>query len=84
MTLTLITAAILGGIVGALARLLVPSPVRGGCGTNIAIGVIGAVLGSSIFQVLGGAGFTGFNLWSFFVALTGAVVFLLIYRALSR
>lgn len=84
MIVTLIAAAILGAFVGALARLLVPAPVKGGCGTNIAVGVIGALLGSVIFRLLGGAGFTGLNVWSFFVALVGAMVFLLIHRALSK
>jgi len=84
MLLTLFVAALLGAFVGGLARLFVPSRVKGGCGTNIALGVIGALLGSVIFRLLGGAGFTGLNLWSFFVALVGAMVFLLIHRALSK
>jgi uncharacterized membrane protein YeaQ/YmgE (transglycosylase-associated protein family) len=81
---TLLIAAILGAFVGAAARLLVPSRVKGGCGTNIAIGIVGSILGSMIFRFLGGVGFTGFNLWSFFVSLVGAVVFLLLYRAFSK
>jgi uncharacterized membrane protein YeaQ/YmgE (transglycosylase-associated protein family) len=84
MITTLIVAAILGAFVGGLARLFVHSRVKGGCGTNIALGAIGALLGSIIFRLLGGAGFTGLNLWSFFVALVGAMLFLLLHRALSR
>ena len=84
MILTLIVAAILGALVGAVARVLVPAPVKGGCGTNIALGVIGAILGSIIFRVLVGVGFTGLNLWSFFVSVIGAVLFLSIHRAFSR
>jgi uncharacterized membrane protein YeaQ/YmgE (transglycosylase-associated protein family) len=84
MIWTLIVAAFLGAFVGGLARLLVPAPVKGGCGTNIAVGVIGALLGSVIFRMLGGAGFTGLNLWSLFVALVGAMVFLLIHRVISK
>ena len=81
---TLVIAAVLGAVVGAVARLLVPAPVKGGCGANIALGMVGALLGSVLFRLLGGAGFTGLNLYSFFVALVGAVAFLLIYRALAR
>jgi len=84
MITTLIVAAILGALVGGLARLFVPSSVKGGCGTNIALGVIGALLGGVIFRMLGGAGFTGVNPWGFFVALVGAIVFLLIHRAVSK
>ena len=84
MILTLLVAAILGAIVGGVARLLVPARVKGGCGTNIALGVVGAILGGVVFRVLVGVGFTGFNLWSFFVSVVGAILFLLIHRAFTR
>jgi len=82
--LTLLVAAILGALVGGLARLFVPGTVKGGCGTNIALGVVGAILGSIVFRVLLGIGFTGFNLWSFFVSVVGAILFLLIHRAFRK
>jgi uncharacterized membrane protein YeaQ/YmgE (transglycosylase-associated protein family) len=36
-----------------------------------------------LFSLVGAAGITGFNLWSMFVAIVGAVVVLLVYHAIS-
>jgi uncharacterized membrane protein YeaQ/YmgE (transglycosylase-associated protein family) len=33
-----------------------------------------------VFGLIGGAGFTGFNLWSILVATVGAVILLFVYR----
>lgn len=79
----LLAAVVLGAVVGAAARLLVRSPVKGGCVTNVAVGIIGAVVGSILFRFIGGSGVTGLNLYSFLVALLGAIVFLVGARALS-
>ena len=46
--------------------------------------LIGAMVGGYIFNALGEVGVTGFNLWSMFVAVIGAVVVLVIYHALFR
>jgi len=79
----LLAAVILGALAGPGARVLVRSPVKGGCATSIAVGIIGAVVGSLIFRFIGGQGVTGLNLYSFLVSLVGAVVFLVGARALS-
>jgi uncharacterized membrane protein YeaQ/YmgE (transglycosylase-associated protein family) len=34
--------------------------------------------------IIGGSGFTGFNLWSFLVALLGAVIVLSVWKAISK
>jgi len=39
------------------------------------------VLGGYLFTAIGATGITGFNLYSMFVAVIGAVVLLAIYRA---
>jgi hypothetical protein len=44
---------------------------------------IGAIAGGFLFSLIGAAGVTGFNLWSMFVAIVGAVVVLLVYHAIS-
>jgi uncharacterized membrane protein YeaQ/YmgE (transglycosylase-associated protein family) len=50
---------------------------------NIVVGIVGAVLGSWIFSLLGmGGGVTGFNIGSFVVALIGAVVLIAILKAI--
>jgi uncharacterized membrane protein YeaQ/YmgE (transglycosylase-associated protein family) len=48
---------------------------------DIVLGIIGAFVGGIIFNALGGIGVTGFNLWSLFVAVIGAVVVLVVYHA---
>jgi uncharacterized membrane protein YeaQ/YmgE (transglycosylase-associated protein family) len=49
-----------------------------GIGANIVVGIIGAFIGGWIVNIFGGAGITGFNIWSFIVALLGSVVLLVI------
>lgn len=79
----LMGAVILGAVVGVVARMLVRAPVKGGCGTNIVLGILGAVIGSILFRFVGGSGVTGLNPYSFVVALVGAILFLLGARMLS-
>ena len=54
-----------------------------GCMLNIALGLVGAVVGGAIFSLLGEQMFWHFNLWSMFVAIIGAVVVLMIYHAIT-
>jgi uncharacterized membrane protein YeaQ/YmgE (transglycosylase-associated protein family) len=50
---------------------------------NIIAGVIGGVVGGWVFTMFGGTGVTGFNIWSFVVALVGAVIVLYIWKMIS-
>jgi uncharacterized membrane protein YeaQ/YmgE (transglycosylase-associated protein family) len=43
---------------------------------NIIVGIVGAFIGGFVFSLLGGEGVTGFNIYSFLVALVGAVILL--------
>jgi uncharacterized membrane protein YeaQ/YmgE (transglycosylase-associated protein family) len=71
-----------GLITGFIASRVVNQ--RGeGCILNIALGILGACVGGFIFNSIGGAGITGFNLYSMFVAVIGAIVVLLIYHAVT-
>lgn len=73
---------VLGALAGWLASVLVQGGGLGLLG-DIVVGIIGAFLGGVIFSFFGNTGITGFNLWSFFVALVGAVVLLVIVRLLT-
>ncbi|HEY3298914.1 MAG TPA: GlsB/YeaQ/YmgE family stress response membrane protein [Armatimonadota bacterium] len=73
---------IFGGIAGWIASALTGQ--REGCLGEIAIGIVGALIGGFIFSVLGGVGVTGFNLWSIVVAVLGAVILIVIIRAIRR
>jgi uncharacterized membrane protein YeaQ/YmgE (transglycosylase-associated protein family) len=48
---------------------------------NIALGIIGALVGGFLFNLFGAGGVTGLDLWSMIVAVAGSVVVLLIYNA---
>jgi uncharacterized membrane protein YeaQ/YmgE (transglycosylase-associated protein family) len=73
---------IIGGIAGWLAGLVVQGTGLGVLG-DIIVGIVGAFIGGLIVTLFGGTGFTGFNLWSLIVAFIGAVVLLLIVRAVN-
>ena len=47
---------------------------------NVIVGIIGALLGGFIMSLLGMGGVSGFNLYSFGVAILGAVVLLYIVQ----
>ena len=50
---------------------------------DIALGIIGALVGGFIFESLGGTGVTGFNLYSMFVAVIGAIIVLVVYHTVT-
>ena len=50
---------------------------------NIALGIIGALVGGFLFDFLGSSGVTGLNVWSMIVAIVGSVVVFLVYNAVT-
>ncbi len=79
----IVTWIIVGGLAGWVASKIAKTDASQGLLGNIVVGIIGGLLGGFIVELLGGQGFTGFNIWSFFVALLGAVVFLFIWKAIT-
>jgi uncharacterized membrane protein YeaQ/YmgE (transglycosylase-associated protein family) len=73
---------VLGGVAGWLASRLVRGTGLGLLG-DILVGIVGGVIGGFIIGALGGTGVTGFNLWSFVVALLGAILLLLFVRLVT-
>lgn len=51
---------------------------------NVVVGIVGAVLGGWIMSFIGQSGVAGFNLYSFLVALLGAVVLIWLVKAVRR
>jgi uncharacterized membrane protein YeaQ/YmgE (transglycosylase-associated protein family) len=69
-----------GALAGWLASLIVNK--RGeGCVLNIALGLVGALVGGAIFRGLTDFDVFRFNLVSMFVAVLGAVVVLFLWHA---
>ena len=54
-----------------------------GCVLNIVLGIVGACVGGFIFTSIGGRGISGFDLYSMFVAIIGAIVVLLIFHTVT-
>lgn len=75
---------IVGGVAGWLASLVVRG---GGMGVmmDIIVGIVGAILGGALLSFLlpGSFAFSGFNIASLIVAFVGAVILLLIIRAVT-
>ena len=75
---------IIGGLAGWVASKFMGTDAEQGVLANVIVGVIGAFLGGFVMNIVGGQGITGFNIWSFLVALLGAVILLWIIRLLRR
>jgi uncharacterized membrane protein YeaQ/YmgE (transglycosylase-associated protein family) len=74
---------VIGAIAGWLASIVMKTNREQGLIMDIIVGIVGALIGGFIFNALGIAGTTGFNIWSLFVAFIGAVVLLGILRLFS-
>jgi uncharacterized membrane protein YeaQ/YmgE (transglycosylase-associated protein family) len=79
--MSIIAWIVLGLIAGFIASKLY-SGAGQGLLMDIVLGIVGAVVGGYLFTALGATGITGFNLYSMFVAVIGAVVLLAIYHAI--
>jgi len=75
---------ILGALAGWVASIIMKTDAQQGAVLNIIVGIIGAILGGWIMSALGVGGVSGFNLYSFLVALLGAIVLLTIVKAVRR
>jgi len=51
---------------------------------DIILGIVGAIVGGWLFSMFGASGVTGLNLYSFGVAVVGAIVVLVVYHAIRR
>jgi uncharacterized membrane protein YeaQ/YmgE (transglycosylase-associated protein family) len=73
---------IFGALVGWVASKFMGS--GGGLIWDIVVGIVGAVIGGFLMNMIGKSGVGGFNLYSFIVALVGACVLIAIVRAVKR
>jgi len=78
----IISWIILGGLAGWVASMIAGTNKEQGVLGNIVVGIIGAMIGGLIVNLFGVDGITGFNIWSFAVALLGSVVTLWAWKAL--
>jgi uncharacterized membrane protein YeaQ/YmgE (transglycosylase-associated protein family) len=73
---------VLGLIAGFIASQIVNKTGQGMI-MDIVLGVLGAIVGGWLFAFFGAQGVNGFNIYSMFVAVIGAVVLLLVYHAVT-
>jgi uncharacterized membrane protein YeaQ/YmgE (transglycosylase-associated protein family) len=73
---------VLGLIAGFIASKIVNKTGEGVI-LDIVLGIVGAIVGGFLFTEFGATGVTGFNLYSMFVAIIGAIVVLLAYHAIA-
>ena len=81
--MNLILWIIFGAIAGWIASMIMKTDASQGTMMDIVVGVVGAVVGGFLMEMLGQQGVTGFNIYSILVATGGAVLALAIWAALS-
>jgi len=78
---------IIGWLVLGLIAGFIGSKIFEGSGqglvVNIILGVVGAMVGGFLFSLIGAQGVNGFNLYSMFVAVVGAIVVLWLYHTVT-
>ncbi|MBW0093396.1 GlsB/YeaQ/YmgE family stress response membrane protein [Pseudonocardia sp. KRD-184] len=75
---------IVGGLMGALAKAIMPGNDPGGIIVTIIIGIVGGLLGGFIGSALFGVSTGGFfDIRTWLIALVGALLLLGIYRVIA-
>ena len=80
----IISWILMGLLVGALAKWIMPGEDPGGIFITILIGIAGAFLGGFLGSFIGLGSVTGFNLISLALAVGGALLLLFGYRLLKQ
>ena len=80
--MSIISWLVLGLIAGFLGGKIVNKSGEGML-MDMALGIVGAVVGGVLFNAFGAQGVTGLNIYSMIVAVVGAVVVLWAYHAFA-
>lgn len=80
--MSILSWIVFGLLAGFIASKLVDNH-GAGVVRDVLLGVVGAVVGGFLFSLVGAVGVTGFNLWSLFVAVLGAMFVLALYHAFA-
>ncbi len=78
--MSIIAWIVLGLVSGFIASKVV-NKTGEGMVLDIVLGVVGAVVGGFLFHIVGATGVDGFNIWSLFVAVIGAIAVLVVKHA---
>jgi uncharacterized membrane protein YeaQ/YmgE (transglycosylase-associated protein family) len=75
---------VIGLVVGAVAKLLMPGPDGGGILLTSLLGIAGALLGGFVAAAIGFGSYAGPSFGGFVVAVLGAMLLLVLRRLLRR
>ena len=82
--MSIIAWILIGLIMGAIARAVLPGRTEGGWVTSLIVGVVGALVGGWIADLVGSESNTGFfSLRTWFFAFLGSLVVLLVWGAIT-
>lgn len=73
-----------GLIVGIVANSIDSSPNKSGITNSILLGVVGALVGGFLANLLFGITITGFNITTFLVAIAGSLLLLFFGKAVRK
>ena len=73
--MSIIVWIIIGGLAGWIANMIMKTD--GSLIKNIVTGIVGALVGGFVMS------FSGFNLWSFLVALVGSIILIAVINLLT-
>jgi uncharacterized membrane protein YeaQ/YmgE (transglycosylase-associated protein family) len=81
--MSILSWLVLGLLAGFIGSKLV-NKSGDGLLLDIVLGIVGAIVGGFVFNLLGEPGVSGVNLYSLLVAVVGSVLFLVVYHAIRR
>lgn len=80
----LISWVLFGLIVGVITHLVDPADTESSIFSTTLLGILGAVVGGLLANLLFGVGIGGFNLISFIIAVGGSLFLLFVQRAVRK
>jgi uncharacterized membrane protein YeaQ/YmgE (transglycosylase-associated protein family) len=81
--MSILAWVVLGIVAGFVASKIVNKSGEGLI-RDLVLGIVGAIVGGWIMERFGEAGVSGLNLYSFVVAILGAIVVLVVFHAIRR
>ena len=84
MLLDILLWVILGGVAGWLASIVMGKNSQMGAIANIVVGIVGALLGGFVMNLLGFSSGSGFNFYTLLVAVLGAIILLAIVGLVQK
>lgn len=82
--MSLITWIVFGALVGWLASIVTGKNHTMGLLANVAVGIIGAIVGGAIAGMIGLEGVSGFNFSSFAIAMAGSILLIAVINLFER